>query len=162
MRSARNTVSVCRAHLAAAAAEACQRAWASSSAASAAGLKAYKPTSACEGPASPAVPALLTWCDVSARVRRSSHMLKSSLLLADPKYHGTAFRGRIITKRDNLWGGAPFKQLTEGVRKSGGRNSTGTYVTPLTSKCDSPEEAIVKAAATIAPTCSNVCAAAAE
>ena len=40
----------------------------------------------------------------------------------------TAFRGRIITSREGLWKGPPFKQLTEGAPKSGGRNSTGTCV----------------------------------
>jgi large subunit ribosomal protein L2 len=35
------------------------------------------------------------------------------------------FRGRIITSRKDLWAGGPFKPLTEGLRKSGGRNSQG-------------------------------------
>ena len=35
------------------------------------------------------------------------------------------FRGRIITSRTNLWRGGPFKPLTEGLRRSGGRNNQG-------------------------------------
>ena len=34
-------------------------------------------------------------------------------------------RGRITTKRDNLWKGKPFKALTKGLTKSGGRNNHG-------------------------------------
>lgn len=35
------------------------------------------------------------------------------------------FRGRIITARDGLWSGRPHKPLTVGLRRTGGRNSTG-------------------------------------
>ena len=35
------------------------------------------------------------------------------------------FRGRIITSRKDLWRGGPFKPLTQGLRKSGGRNNQG-------------------------------------
>lgn len=35
------------------------------------------------------------------------------------------FRGRIITSRKDLWKGGPFKPLTEGIRRTGGRNSQG-------------------------------------
>jgi large subunit ribosomal protein L2 len=35
------------------------------------------------------------------------------------------FRGRIITSRKDLWKGGPFKPLTEGLRRSGGRNAQG-------------------------------------
>jgi large subunit ribosomal protein L2 len=35
------------------------------------------------------------------------------------------FRGRIITSRKDLWKGGPFKPLTEGLRRTGGRNSAG-------------------------------------
>lgn len=34
-------------------------------------------------------------------------------------------RGRIITTRKDLWKGGPFKPLTEGLTKSGGRNNHG-------------------------------------
>ena len=34
-------------------------------------------------------------------------------------------RGRIITSRKDLWKGGPFKPLTEGLRRSGGRNNQG-------------------------------------
>lgn len=34
-------------------------------------------------------------------------------------------RGRVITARKDLWKGGPFKPLTEGLRKSGGRNNYG-------------------------------------
>ena len=34
-------------------------------------------------------------------------------------------RGRIITSRKDLWKGGPFKPLTEGLTKSGGRNNHG-------------------------------------
>jgi large subunit ribosomal protein L2 len=36
-------------------------------------------------------------------------------------------RGRITTKRDNLWKGKPFKALTKGLTKSGGRNNQRKY-----------------------------------
>ena len=40
--------------------------------------------------------------------------------------HGCAgFRGRIITARENLWAGRPYRPLTEGLRKTGGRNNQG-------------------------------------
>lgn len=35
------------------------------------------------------------------------------------------FRGRVITSRKDLWKGSPFKPLTEGLRKTGGRNHRG-------------------------------------
>ena len=35
------------------------------------------------------------------------------------------FRGRVVTLREGLWKGGPYKPLTEGLRKSGGRNSFG-------------------------------------
>ncbi len=35
------------------------------------------------------------------------------------------FRGRIITARENLWPGRPYRPLTEGLRKTGGRNNQG-------------------------------------
>jgi large subunit ribosomal protein L2 len=35
------------------------------------------------------------------------------------------FRGRVITSRKDLWKGGPFKPLTEGLSRSGGRNSQG-------------------------------------
>lgn len=35
------------------------------------------------------------------------------------------FRGRIITSRKDLWKGGPFKPLTEGMAKTGGRNHHG-------------------------------------
>ena len=34
-------------------------------------------------------------------------------------------RGRITTARDHLWKGKPFKALTKGLSKSGGRNNHG-------------------------------------
>lgn len=34
-------------------------------------------------------------------------------------------RGRITTRRDHLWKGKPFKALTKGLTKSGGRNNHG-------------------------------------
>ena len=34
-------------------------------------------------------------------------------------------RGRVITDRSGLWKGGPYKPLTEGLRKSGGRNAQG-------------------------------------
>ena len=34
-------------------------------------------------------------------------------------------RGRITTTRDHLWKGKPFKALTVGLRKKGGRNNQG-------------------------------------
>lgn len=34
-------------------------------------------------------------------------------------------RGRIITLRDDLWKGKPYKPLTFGKRSTGGRNNTG-------------------------------------
>jgi large subunit ribosomal protein L2 len=34
-------------------------------------------------------------------------------------------RGRITTARDGLWKGKPFKALTKGLTKSGGRNNRG-------------------------------------
>lgn len=37
----------------------------------------------------------------------------------------SSLRGRIITSRKDLWKGGPFKPLTEGLRKSGGRNNQG-------------------------------------
>lgn len=43
------------------------------------------------------------------------------------KYKPTTpgFRGRIVTSRVGLWKGGPFKALTEGLRKTGGRNNHG-------------------------------------
>ena len=35
------------------------------------------------------------------------------------------FRGRVITSRKGLWKGGPFKALTEGLSRSGGRNAQG-------------------------------------
>ncbi|KAK9826501.1 hypothetical protein WJX81_007087 [Elliptochloris bilobata] len=35
------------------------------------------------------------------------------------------FRGRVVTLREGLWKGGPYKPLTEGLRKSGGRNNHG-------------------------------------
>ena len=35
------------------------------------------------------------------------------------------FRGRIITTRENLWPGRPYRPLTEGLRKTSGRNNQG-------------------------------------
>ena len=35
------------------------------------------------------------------------------------------FRGRILTGREDLWRGRPYRPLTLGLRKSGGRNSAG-------------------------------------
>lgn len=35
-------------------------------------------------------------------------------------------RGRVITLRDDLWKGKPYKPLTFGKRSTGGRNNTGT------------------------------------
>lgn len=37
----------------------------------------------------------------------------------------TGMRGRIITLRDDLWKGKPYKPLTFGKRSTGGRNNTG-------------------------------------
>lgn len=37
----------------------------------------------------------------------------------------SSLRGRIITSRKDLWKGGPFKPLTEGLRRSGGRNNHG-------------------------------------
>lgn len=37
----------------------------------------------------------------------------------------TGFRGRIITSRKDLWKDGPFKPLTEGLAKTGGRNHHG-------------------------------------
>ena len=34
-------------------------------------------------------------------------------------------RGRVITDRRDLWKGGPYKPLTEGIRKTGGRNAQG-------------------------------------
>lgn len=34
-------------------------------------------------------------------------------------------RGRIITLRSHLWKGKPYKPLTVGLRKKGGRNNQG-------------------------------------
>jgi len=34
-------------------------------------------------------------------------------------------RGRVITDRRDLWKGEPYKPLTEGIRKTGGRNAQG-------------------------------------
>ena len=34
-------------------------------------------------------------------------------------------RGRVITDRKDLWKGDPYKPLTEGIRKTGGRNAQG-------------------------------------
>src|ERR671929_494957 len=36
-----------------------------------------------------------------------------------------SLRGTILVKRDELWRGAPVKQLTEGKKSSGGRNNHG-------------------------------------
>jgi large subunit ribosomal protein L2 len=36
-----------------------------------------------------------------------------------------AMRGLIIVDRSELWKGRPEKSLTEGLRKSGGRNNNG-------------------------------------
>lgn len=43
------------------------------------------------------------------------------------KYKPTTpgFRGRQITSREGLWKGAPYKKLTRGMRKTGGRNHKG-------------------------------------
>ena len=35
------------------------------------------------------------------------------------------FRGRIVTSREGLWAGRPYRPLTVGLRKSGGRNAAG-------------------------------------
>eukprot|EP00894_Picocystis_sp_ML_P004212 jgi/Pico_ML_1/54729/g601.t1 len=34
-------------------------------------------------------------------------------------------RGRVITRRDGLWKGKPWKALTEGIKRIGGRNNAG-------------------------------------
>lgn len=41
----------------------------------------------------------------------------------NPKTPST--RGLIQVDRDQLWTGAPEKKLTEGLKKTGGRNSAG-------------------------------------
>jgi ribosomal protein L2 len=38
---------------------------------------------------------------------------------------GAGFRGRVITSRRDLWKGGPFKALTQGLARSGGRNAHG-------------------------------------
>ncbi len=38
------------------------------------------------------------------------------------------FRGRVVTTRKELWKGGPFKPLTEGFARSGGRNHSGKVV----------------------------------
>lgn len=58
---------------------------------------------------------------LSARFKSSS--TSSGLKVYKPTTPG--FRGRVITSRVNLWRGGPFKPLTEGFAKTGGRNNRG-------------------------------------
>jgi large subunit ribosomal protein L2 len=48
-----------------------------------------------------------------------------SLLLLVPFRCLAGFRGRVITSRQGLWKEGPFKALTEGLSRSGGRNAQG-------------------------------------
>lgn len=41
-------------------------------------------------------------------------------------FANAGFRGRVITTRENLWRGGPFKPLSHGMAKTGGRNNSGT------------------------------------
>jgi len=61
------------------------------------------------------------WIAFAARTASSSS--SGGLKVYMPTTPG--LRGRIITSRKDLWKGGPFKPLTEGLRKSGGRNSQG-------------------------------------
>ena len=56
----------------------------------------------------------------AARHRPSSRAAPTTHLLGC-----AGFRGRIITARENLWAGRPYRPLTEGLRKTGGRNNQG-------------------------------------
>lgn len=47
------------------------------------------------------------------------------LLTSPPCALPAGFRGRVITSRKGLWKGGPFKPLTEGLSRSGGRNAHG-------------------------------------
>ena len=51
------------------------------------------------------------------RLSRARGLLLSELF--------AGMRGRVITTRENLWRGGPFKPLTEGIIKTGGRNNSG-------------------------------------
>jgi large subunit ribosomal protein L2 len=50
-----------------------------------------------------------------------------SLCLHIQAYNSTSpgLRGRVITSRSDLWKGKPYKPLTKGLKKSGGRNNSG-------------------------------------
>lgn len=56
-------------------------------------------------------------------LRYASSLLDSGLKKYKPMTPG--MRGRIITSRKGLWKGGPFKPLTEGLTRSGGRNNHG-------------------------------------
>lgn len=45
-------------------------------------------------------------------------------MMKDPFVYA-GMRGRVITDRSDLWKGGPYKPLTQGLRKSGGRNAQG-------------------------------------
>lgn len=76
------------------------------------------------------VPYLRQSCGESGRhtflgdvLRYASTMIDSGLKKYKPMTPG--MRGRVITSRKGLWKGGPFKPLTEGLTRSGGRNNHG-------------------------------------
>ncbi|KAI7841987.1 hypothetical protein COHA_004330 [Chlorella ohadii] len=60
------------------------------------------------------------WAQIQSRFASTR---ASGLKVYKPTTPG--FRGRIITSRKGLWKGGPFKPLTEGLSRSGGRNAHG-------------------------------------
>ena len=95
------------------------------------GLKVYKPTT--PGPAASAfhaVHACLALNNLPMRhppplsgvgfrgLKRGASLLLHAVCVA-------GFTGRVLTSREDLWRGRPYRPLTMGLRKSGGRNSSG-------------------------------------
>ncbi|PSC73499.1 50S ribosomal L2 [Micractinium conductrix] len=60
------------------------------------------------------------WAQLQQRLKSSN---SSGLKVYKPTTPG--FRGRVITSRKDLWKGGPFKPLTMGLSRTGGRNAHG-------------------------------------
>eukprot|EP00887_Chlorella_sp_A99_P003360 scaffold26.g3360.t1 len=67
------------------------------------------------------------WGGLLQRRHASSNLSDVGLKFYKPTTPG--FRGRVITSRKDLWKGGPFKPLTEGLGRSGGRNTRGVVTT---------------------------------
>ena len=82
------------------------------------GLKVYKPTT-------PGEHSLSNLKGLQLEIMSTITAATAETCSVINRLPNAGMRGRVITDRSDLWKGGPYKPLTEGLRKSGGRNATG-------------------------------------